>query len=818
MGRHHRRGREDAAEEVEAEMHMTALERETSTMPGVKTNLCNVESHGINECSDPNWRYLKDDNSWYVFGEGTKVEMKYSYGDGKCIVESEYLGNFSFDTSEFELRYKTLEEKDGSHSYLPYVAYIGDETGASWTSWGAPRPPSGLKVMDYMYAGREDLVMVQNLQLAGPLSSERYNSDLVSAHCAYANCPNLTTIKLQGAASEGDVFQVLPDSLEDTSGMYMNCPQLNSVNFFAAPKNLRSANAMFANCTSITETSLLGGLWHTNSVLLPYGYNPYGLDDDSLLHGVGTTPYLTTEGAQDMYYGVTDVERGEDGELHDRVDDHVIEQQSNIVADEDSTFYDEHPEELAKVDESSLSEVRRFARYQREEEVANGDVKTNMEIRTDGGLTGNVIWNSKSQKYELDETGYVMGDQKKGSNDLWNLIASGGAGLITYGLSGLVTKNKLIRGVLGIGVGWFVMKSGVLRNSLSPLLNGLEKVLPDGHVKDLVHKWSEETDITSHVEEQKAALRSEAIAVDQVGRISDVSGTAVRSASVQTDGIELYMNNNGAMMGAQMCGNGRGACVLSEAAKMGEDCEEFTSTKSASEATMSAMEESWKTRLENGEDPQVVYGDMSSYYQRLFSGMAAYNEGANTTMNRDFADDSTTLVLGQAGLEMTNRATMEPVLDSMYRMNEQYHIFTPEDLAQLDTYPISGIGTVTGYTPGCFDIYRADTASNVYMAQELDMYEVDASTSNEEATEPVVPAIQTNLPENPSTDQSSLDHGKTLDQPVQDSSTEQPVKEDPQTEEPTEEKPTTSGKMRELPDISGILVPRNKTKGYDVSC
>lgn len=784
-----------SAEDVEREMHMTALERETSTMPGVKTNLTNVESHGINECSDPNWRYLMDDNSWYVFGEGTKVEMRYSYGDGKCMVQSEYLGNFSFDTSEFELRYKTLQERDGSYSYLPYVAYIGDEIGDSWTSWGAPRAPSGLKVMDYMYAGRDDLVMVQDLQLAGPLSGERYNSDLVSAHCAFADCTSLTTVKLQGAATEGYIFQTLPDSLEDTSGMFMNCGQLSGLNFMAAPKNLKSASAMFANCTNITETHI--GPISFNSVLMPYGYNPYGLDDGSLLSGLGDTPYLTTAGAQDMYYGVTDVEDGQD-----RVDEHVIAMQENIVADEDSTFYDEHPEVAATIDQEELSGVRRFSRYKREQEVAAGDVKTNMEIRTDGGLTDNIIWNAQTQKYELDETGYVLGDEKKGGNDFWNLLASGGAGLVAYGVSGLVTKKGWIRALVGIGTGWFVMKSGILRNSLSPLLSGLEKILPDGTIKDLVGKWSKDTDLTPQVADQKAALQSEVIAQDQTRRISDVSYTALRSASVQGDGIDLYMRNNGAMMGAKMCGNGRGACVFSEAAKLGESDEEFVSTKEASAATMAAMEESWEARLADGEEPEVVYGDMAAYYQRVFSGVSAYNEGANATMTRDFSEDSTTLVLGQAGLEMSNRATMEPVLDSMYRMNEKYQIFTPEDLAQLDSYPISGIGRVSEYQPGCFEIYRADTESNVYMAQSLDMYSVDASTPTSELLSPnpfAENAISTPEPSSVESEQEDA---------MESNSSEPITKPEEATPAVDEEKPHTSGKLRPLPDTSGILVPR----------
>ena len=590
--------------------------------------------------------------------------------------------------------------------------------------------------------------------------------------------------------------------MEDTSGMFMNCGKLQNMNFLESPDNLRSANAMFANCTNITETNYFG-IFSMNSLLMPYGYH-----EGTNIFGATVSdgsPYLTTEGAQDMFYGVTDVEPNSSGELHDRVDDHVIEQQQYLVADEDNPFLEEHPETAAKVDQEELSAVRRFSRYKREQAVAQGDVKTNMEVRTDGGLTGNVIWNSKTQKYELDETGYVMGDQKKGGNDLWNLIASGGAGLITYGLSGLFTKSKLVRWGLGIGAGILSYKSGILRNSLSPLLKGIEKMLPEGPVKDVVHKWVDDTDITSHVDEQRSALQSEAIAADQVGRISDVSGTALRSASVQTDGIELYMNNNGAMMGARMCGNGRGACVFSEVAKMGENCEEFTSTKEASETTMSAMEQSWQARLDAGEDPEAVYGDMAGYYQRIFSGMAAYNEGANNAMNRDFATDSTTLALGQAGLEMTNRATMEPVLDSMYRMNEKYHIFTPEDMAQLDTYPISGIGKVSEYTPGCLELYRTDTMSNVSLAQDLEMYGVEDTDWS--TTEPE--NAGTTVEQQPDSTPTSQTPNPVLVQSPAEQQAEQGVQQE-EAPTTTEEKPNTSGRGRDLPDISGILVPRKQ--------
>ena len=779
-------------DQVRAELGKSALERETS--PFLKTDLRDVESHPINACDDPSWRYLKDDKSWYVFGEGTKVEMRYSYGNGKCMVESAYMGNFTFDTDDYELRYRMLEEKDGSYSYLPYLAYIGPTVQDTGIFWGTPtRMPEGLKVADYMYADHTKMTY-----------APRFGDSVGSAAFCFAGCTSLIRqeyISDYGSCPNGVVDGVeLPScGIQDMTGTYIGCENLQ--NRFTPLnekwdrlKNLRSIRSCFDGCGKQgTNTFPLFGTI-PNISILRYGVREYG---DG--HTEDVTPLLTRSGVEDAYRGVTGVHEVNGKDV---VKEEVTVMTESLTTNEDSTYYEEHPEELAEVDQEARSEALRFERYDVERDVAAGEVRSNISMRTGGGLTENIIWNAKTQKYELDETGYLTGDKestKPGGNDIWNTLASAGTGLAVYGISGLFTDKKWLRIVAGAGTGLVLYKTGLLRSTFSPLLSALEGALPEGPFKDLVHKWSVDTDITSHVDEQKAALQSEAIAKDQVCRISDVGTKGIRSASIQEEGIDLYMNNNGAMMGARMCGNGRGACVFSEAAKLGESNVEFEETKQASQAMCETMEASWQKRLDNGEDPQTVYADMTRYYQNIFSGVAAYDQGATGTINRDFADDSTVHELALGGLAMSNRSMMEPVLDSMYRVNEKYHIFTAEDMAQLDTYPISGIGTVTDYVPGCFDIYRADTATNVQMAQELDMYNVPLES---DAT-----PVQESVPQ-----ASTPTESPVVEQEGDNKSQEQVVTEEQTVPAGEGTKPKTSGAVnRRLPDV-----PEGTESGYEL--
>jgi hypothetical protein len=152
---------------------------------------------------------------------------------------------------------------------------------------------------------------------------------------------------------------------------------------------------------------------------------------------------------------------------------------------------------------------------------------------------------------------------------------------------------------------------------------------------------------------------------------------------------------------------------------------------------------------------------------------------------------------------------MEPVLDSMYHMNEEYHLFTQDDLSALNSYPIGGIGMVTEYVPGCFSVYEVETANAISIAQDMDLYE----TSGEKVTSnSYVDTATVKTPEGASmgeqvASESAQQQGssKSLDQPSSEQSAEQGGNQ----KDTEGEKPTTSGSNnRALPDISGILVPR----------
>ena len=129
-----------------------------------------------------------------------------------------------------------------------------------------------------------------------------------------------------------------------------------------------------------------------------------------------------------------------------------------------------------------------FAEYSRAKNVSLGDVKNTIPIETEEG-SKNVIWNANKQSYELEAPAE---DVKKSGNGMWNLLAGGGGGLLAYAASGLITKKTWLRALIGGGAGYFLISSGTLRDSLSPIMEGIEKILPEGKVKDMFAKWKNE--------------------------------------------------------------------------------------------------------------------------------------------------------------------------------------------------------------------------------------------------------------------------------------------------------------------------------------
>ena len=469
---------------------------------------------------------------------------------------------------------------------------------------------------------------------------------------------------------------------------------------------------------------------------------------------------------------------------------------------------------------TEMPQLHNFSTFRHEHTMVTSPVRTDMAVTTAAGETEDVLWNGSAQRYELSTENKKV-EPKDQKNGLWNLVASGGTGLLTYGLSGMFTKKTWMRGILAIGAAFLANNSGILRNSLSPLLSSVGKLLPEGSFKSTVQQWSLDTDVNYEADPLEG-LQSSDFAAQQMGHVSDITERGLQHTD-RPQQMRDYMWRNGAMFGAKQLGHGRGTCVFMTVAEAGEDCTEIAETRTASANLTAELEAGWEDRLataETEEERQAVFSEMTQYYQGTFDGIASYNEGAMSSIRRDFADDPMAYTMATGGLEMTNRAVMEPVLDSMHRMNEKYHIYDMDDMYILDSYPITGIGLVSEYEPGCFDMYKQNTATEVCMAQELDMYDMGGvgTTASGYLDRPSYLTDSTQTPSAEESDVTAEAEGseQAAETPTSPTPTQLSTGDEQPGEAQTESSPeagqpsTTGSVQRQLPDISGILVRRTR--------
>ena len=271
------------------DLNMTELEKQQNVY--LKTDLSDKET--ITKIDN---RRLDDivDKDTREFCEGVTI----TGNKDKVDVQSEYLGNFTYDPKEFALGYKEIAEKDGSKSKLPVLEYIaGDEGEKLWDFDGADKGlwragvssiniPDGLKNMDYMFANQEQLRYMPEIP-----------KSVTSAHYSFVNCKNMY-VPQNVATEHGENWNIgdavwhtnyrvkLPDGLEDMSGMFKNSTQFRA-NFEKLPVNLKNGTDAFKGCEELggRETHLWGLI---------------GQDLKAPQFGTDITPYLTSQYAKDI--------------------------------------------------------------------------------------------------------------------------------------------------------------------------------------------------------------------------------------------------------------------------------------------------------------------------------------------------------------------------------------------------------------------------------------------------------------------------------------------------------------------------------------
>lgn len=625
-------------------------------------------------------------------------------------VNSDYLGNFEYDPDDFTLGYKEIKEKDGSVSKLPVLEYTGDGDGISGAhsddfDWfgladskgtigfvgnSDPKIPDGLKSADYMFANNTNMHHVPKLP-----------NSITSMHCMFKNCTNLKDMAPDASAVPGQYvadyynWLNLPDDLQDMSYAFSGCKNLTcgfpdgdisencKVDGLGMPTDLRNIKSAWEGCENVGKE---GSYWFFGDIDYQYRIPEYG--------GVAT-PYLTSEYAKDALNKITN-EKVKDAAKNAEflVNDDGSVNQDVAEKAKKSDALESHKEELQKsgaeideetgLDKNALQESITETGLRHQEQIFDGIVRTNTQLRSNSQLTNNYVYNSATDQITDDKTGLRVSDSKR-KDSIWQRLAIDGlAGLGIFGVAKGTTKSTILGAVAGVGGVYLLDRFDVLPESFSPVLRFTAKWLPDCSLKTKLTDLADNlSGSVSYMEEQDAMLTDENVAMTLMPERLQNSLYAVDSADVQS--LNTFMYNNG-----KTCGEDMAFKSLADAGEDAASCVSDTVKKATD-----AMQSQWDERYTNNPLSESDKQAMQYYYTNLIEGLSEYNKGAKAGYAKLSADDKTA---SEEGLKMTNRAYVSMVLDSLKEMDGKYHFMNTDTWTKLDHYDISGIDSLSTYS------------------------------------------------------------------------------------------------------------------------
>lgn len=462
----------------------------------------------------------------------------------KC--ESEYLGNFSYDTNQFDVRFKMIQEDDGSTSYLPYLKYEGDDElgytpdtpiadfydekciayeenfkngeygkgianfGLATLSsipgvtsdliWGAASGfddnqtmgddtvyvPEGLKVMDYMFEGRSKLEHFP----------DHIPESVTSMHAAFKGCSSMT-VDYRGYQ---DQVIDLPSGITDLSLCFKDCGSLqcefHSDGERQLPKNVVNITEMLTECESVSNGVAVANARPNGHRNLGISRHPWKLTSDSAVMSIGKvdyrlphvgseyTPYLSAALARDWLAGISGKE---DQEAIKQYADNI-----EYVVDYTGAINDKFKEQAKSLDQKKLDEVQTAATVYYQGDSHLGSIMSHAELASGGARSDNKIMNEDGS-FSYDLTGLKNSFQAETDGDsfLMKLAMYGGtaaAGAVVTDLtSRLLTKNKVHNAYLNLAggvVSTVAMQAAFpkLYESAYPILTTIRDHIPDAGV------------------------------------------------------------------------------------------------------------------------------------------------------------------------------------------------------------------------------------------------------------------------------------------------------------------------------------------------
>lgn len=278
-------------------------------------------------------------------------------------------------------------------------------------------------------------------------------------------------------------------------------------------------------------------------------------------------------------------------------------------------------------------------------------------------------------------------------------------------IAGKISGNKLVGTLVGVGGSLIGQKIGWLPDSLEDVKNLISKAgewLTQKTGKDFTVgevENSEQTD-SDLLKQMQESVQADTGAV--------VEGVGVDGISDITE----QMTANGASMAE--------TGALNVAAGMNQ--ESLNALQTLSAENMNLLQTQVTGLLdENGELPEEMKADVAGELKALYDGYAAYGAGAEAKLAELYGTDSETYQEGMTGLATVMQAEAGPLYATMQQLDEQYGLFTEEDMTYFAEHPITGM-----------DAYASETTAEAGLEQsgtEVQAATAEAQTQAEPAQE-----------------------------------------------------------------------------------
>ena len=278
-------------------------------------------------------------------------------------------------------------------------------------------------------------------------------------------------------------------------------------------------------------------------------------------------------------------------------------------------------------------------------------------------------------------------------------------------IAGKISGNKLVGTLVGVGGSLIGQKIGWLPDSLEDVKNLISKAgewLTQKTGKDFTVgevENSEQTD-SDLLKQMQESVQADTGAV--------VEGVGVDGISDITE----QMTANGASMAE--------TGALNVAAGMNQ--ESLNALQTLSAENMNLLQTQVTGLLdENGELPEEMKADVAGELKALYDGYAAYGAGAEAKLAELYGTDSETYQEGMTGLATVMQAEAGPLYVTMQQLDEQYGLFTEEDMTYFAEHPITGM-----------DAYGSETTAEAGLEQsgtEVQAATAEAQTQAEPAQE-----------------------------------------------------------------------------------